>query len=298
MNRRIRFPDRRTGRVHIDGRLHVRTAVDIEISFAREAFAALLSVAPASVHLGALAGSILERLMIASVDYAVHHDPEMRSLFAPGPLPATLRRRLLTFSGTYEDDKTGKTLLEYRLAISPQHLRVVAGETSDALSREICLLLSDPDLVAGLQADHRPRGAHADAPTLLRSVRFALLETEAICSQRKTDPEFQATLQRLLGADYSKKDPKKDWHENALRLLDRAFRPAWPKSNVKSPTARLDDGDAPRDVSRSLLSSAERRALRALFKTWETATKRDWAHQMWRGLLLGPEGEAARDFDL
>ena len=295
---RVTFPTRRTGLIHIRGRLQLKSGKPlIEISFRREDFQ-MLPQAPTTEHLGYLACSVHVQLMRAAGEYAFRRDDPYWGRIIDTPLPQKLRRGRLTLHETYEHDPESETrqpTLNYTIKISRQDLALVDQDGTGA-SREISLLLSDPELHEGLQAGRRrPRGARARASVMLRPVRFALLEAQRICTLAQADITVRARVERALGEDF---DPDQ-WQQNAVMLVSRAFRGAWAKYHVKDPAARTE-GDAG-DVYRQLLPAARKRAILASFRKAPTLPPYptlEWIHQNWEKHLLGPVGAAAREWDL
>jgi len=238
---------------------------------------------------------VLACLMRAGGEYKYRQsDPYWGNPIIDEPLPQELRRSRLTIRDTYQHDwesKTRQPNLNYRIQISRADLMLIEHARASETSREIALLLADPDLHDGLRGEHRRRrGAHANAAVMLRPVRWGLVEAERLCMLAQVDETTRAGILRVLGPDF---DPKR-WPQNAIMLVSRVFRGAWEKYHVKPPEARTE-GDAV-DVYRALIPSAWRKSTLRAFREHESNP--ELIHELWRKRLLGPEGQAARDFDL
>jgi len=311
----VTFPDRRNGLVHIRGRLQLQTRTPlVEISFRREDFAKMLRLAPVGTHIGYLSASVGWCLLQTAAEYKYRRvDPYWGRPIIDKPLPPELRRRRLTIHETYfydPESPTKQPSLHYTIQISRKDLalieeaheherqRYLSGERGVGLrpgdlTDAICCLFSDPELHQGLRTDQRrPRGAKSTASVMMRPVRFALLEAQKLCVEAASDATVRANIQRVLGANFDA-HPKR-WRQNAIMIVSRAFRGAWERYHVKPPEARTE-GDAV-DVYRTLLPAAHRTSALKAFR--EHVRNPERVHELWRERLLGPEGQAARDFDL
>jgi hypothetical protein len=280
----VTFPNRRTGLIHVWGVLQLEGRPVVGISFRREDLARLMRLAPQSPHLDRIPVSVFTSLVRTWGTYRMG-----------APLPAALRRRVLTIRDTYEgDDETGQPNMLYRVTVSRQDLALIARDWARALT-EFRLLFMGP--VWRPIGGRRPRGARAIAPLMLPPVRWALLEAERLCTIAQADSSVRDRVHRVLGDDF---DPR-GWKQNAVALVSRTFRGAWAKYDVKPPEARTE-GDAG-DVYRQLVPAAYRRKILAVFKDAQQdaaagVPEAEVIHERWTERLLGPEGQAARDFDL
>jgi hypothetical protein len=272
----VRFPDRREGRVHLCGDLRLDDGpARIEITFRREAFTALLERAPATeprdAQVGRHLGELLTTIWVALL---------MPSRWSP----ARHGRPRLARRDTYAD------ALPYAIYITPADLARCAQDPF-ATRRELFVLFSEPVLTRGLAQAPQPRGLHAISAKLLAPLRVALLEAEWLCKLAPVDATVRAHLAQRLGPEFA----EADWRQNAIALATHAFAGAWEKHHVTPLDARAV-GDAG-DVYRVVLSRAHRdRAVAFLRK--QPPDRRAWLHEVWQQRLLGPDGQAARDFNL
>jgi hypothetical protein len=196
-----------------------------------------------------------------------------------------------------DDLETGKPGFPFTISISRADMDLVAREgNARRVATEIQILFADRDVLAAGAGRRRPRGARVNAAELLTPVRWGLLEAEQLCKVAQADAIVRARVKGVLGDEF---EPTR-WRQNAVLLVSRAFRPAWARYGVKPLEARTE-GDAG-DVYKALLPAARRRALLAAFEQAEAllkdSTHAPWIHARWVERLLGPEGQAARDFEL
>jgi hypothetical protein len=295
---RVTFPGRTTGLVHVRGRLQLPSGTPfIDVSFRREHLIRIMRKGPRS-SLVALAMDVFLRLSDARRALLAHRPGS--PWYRHEPTPPALRRRRLTLHGCYLSDPG----LPYTIRISKPDLErlvelVEWGPDGDTnrVHTEIQILFSEPTLAAVAAGRRLPRGARPHASDLLIRVRWALLEAEQLCQVARADATVRERIKGVLGEDFD----AKFWRQNAILLVSRAFRPAWARYGIKPPDARTA-GDAS-DAYKALLPASYRKDVLASFK--KSMSMRGapegmaaWVHATWTERLLGPEGQAARDFDL
>jgi hypothetical protein len=295
---KVTFPDHHTGLVHVEDVLSLRTGKPrLKISFRREDFARVLPLAPPPVPaipiLGALADSVFLSLTRRMLD-----------------TETPFRPRLILHDSSVLDESTPErwqqSQLPYSIVITREDLALAAGDPG-RLRFELHMLLGTPKLVAGLQAERRPRGAHALAGDLLVPVRAALMVALRLALQAVSDTELRAAIHHQLGSvfmdyrdyrltgDHPQRHNATAARSNALRLVQRAFKGAWEQYDVKSPKARLDDGDSPLTAYRALLPPAAKRQLLAAFRAMPQDMQGK-AQELWqRRLLVEGAGTGARE---
>lgn len=284
------FPGRRTGLVRVRRRLELtRGRPLVEVSFRREDLAEVLRTSPREPVVGKLASELFAQLERAAF-MLVWHSRGQREL----------RRQRLVIRGAYAFGPDGRSRLPFKIRVPRPDLAVLAEELwrqvdggGRRVYTELQLLFDAP--VEEWALGRQPRGAHARAWRLLRPVRCALLEAEHLAKIAQADAIVRARVRSALGREFS----STRWRDNALLLVARAFRPAWATYRVKEPDARAEGGA--RDVYRTLLPPRLRRALVAEYRESAAVLGQEYmarVHEQWAERLLGPEGQAARDFDL
>ncbi len=133
----------------------------------------------------------------------------------------------------------------------------------------------------------RARGPKAQASRLLQVARVALFVAEELVARAERHRLLQS---RIYAAIQDEHLPPLLTREVAIILADRSLRPAWRKYGV----VPLVDRDEYQLFNKLLRPSARR----ALAEGLTTAPNRQSILTAWIDRLLGPEGQAARDFAL
>jgi hypothetical protein len=270
----IIFPNRREGIVKVHTTLRLKEGGGgLALEFRREEGERCYSADPYSPHSAQWARNVLTLLI-------------RQAPTADGP---SHRRSVVILRGCYGDPGITYRLKSSRGDLKRLSLLSVEHETFlKALYLELMLCLFPPELFDGL-VQTRARGAKHSAQRLLRPVRPALLVAEQIIRRASRDAPLRRSLARILGSDYTLDGP--GWRLAAVKLVDRAFSPAWEKYGLTRPA----DRDASEVYAEYLPPSVRARVEQALAQV--SPHDADLL-PTWERRLLGPEGQSARDFGL
>jgi hypothetical protein len=253
----------------------LRYALKLSIQIPRAALESVVRAAPEKQHLERLAGAIAFAL-----DFAARTSRYWPRRASAGP--ARHRKGLQVVHARYRRAPITITLRRADLKGLDRWLEL--GRARE-LRYSIRTVLLSHHLVDWC-LNGKPRGRTWAAAYLLPVARSAWFYAERLVETARDDRALRQQIEGVLRGSASTRelvpgDVTRSTPEEQIRaLVDRTLRPAWRIWGVAAPAGR----------AYALLEPAERR-LRAEHSDPETECT-------WRARLLGPEGQAARDFDL
>ena len=206
---------------------------------------------------------------------------------------AERRRGVVVIRAFYSDVEPPRELIEddLRMLVSIRETDLAGlgvllstdHDVSRRLAFELRVNLFPAALTEWSGLKRRPRGKSGSlaAQHLQRVARVAMLVADGLILRARDDAKLRRRVWAALEDDV---EPGALTRQVAIALVDRSLRPAWEHFGKASLVDR-----EPADVYRELLSRTPAKRLRNM----DPETMQSWERR-----LLGPAGQAARDFDL
>ncbi len=222
-----------------------------------------------------------------------------RAMYRPPWFPRHRRSTLVipVHYGTRPDERRrrragseGFTGFRYELKVEKAdlaaHVSFLSWRALRRLRLEACLSLWPHEFVQWT-LKRRARGPKAQASRLLQVARVALFVADGLVAKAKGSRHLQGLIHAAIRDEY---EPRLLTRQVAVILADRSLRPAWEKYGVE-PFVDRDESQ----LLNKLLRPSTRQSLA---EGLTAAPNREGILTAWIDRLLGPEGQAARDFGL